>query len=121
MTTTSSARTPSRRIWTISSPPTPTTAGVHLNSGIPNRVFALAATSVGGPAWESVGQVWYSVLTGSEITQRTDFAEFAELTIAEAADQFGAGSDVHDAVVSGWEAVGISHAGSARGNPGSSW
>ncbi|MGC2939334.1 MULTISPECIES: M4 family metallopeptidase [unclassified Brevibacterium] len=95
--------------------------GVHLNSGIPNRAFALAATSVGGPAWESVGQVWYSVLTGSEITKRTDFAEFAELTIAEAADQFGAGSDVHDAIVSGWEAVGISHAGSARGNQGSSW
>lgn len=95
--------------------------GVHLNSGIPNRAFALAATAVGGPAWESVGQVWYSVLTGSEITQRTDFAEFAELTIAEAADQFGAGSDTHDAIVSGWEAVGISHSGSARGNQGSSW
>ncbi|MGO3022558.1 MAG: M4 family metallopeptidase [Brevibacterium sp.] len=95
--------------------------GVHLNSGIPNRAFALAAAAVGGPAWESVGQVWYSVLTGSEITQRTDFAEFAELTIAEAADQFGNGSDVHDAVVSGWEAVGISHAGAARGNEGSSW
>ncbi|UZD61763.1 M4 family metallopeptidase [Brevibacterium sp. JSBI002] len=95
--------------------------GVHLNSGIPNRAFALAATAVGGPAWESVGQVWYSVLTGSEITQRTDFAEFAELTIAEAADQFGAGSDIHDAIVSGWDTVGISHAGSARGNQGSSW
>lgn len=95
--------------------------GVHLNSGIPNRAFALAATAVGGPAWESVGQVWYSVLTGAEITQRTEFAEFAELTIAEAVDQFGAGSDVHDAIVSGWETVGISHAGSARGNQGSSW
>ncbi|TGD11767.1 M4 family metallopeptidase [Brevibacterium sp. S111] len=95
--------------------------GVHLNSGIPNRAFALAATSIGGSAWESAGQVWYSVLTGSEITKQTDFAGFAQLTIAEAADQFGAGSDVHDAVVAGWEAVGISHAASARGNQGSSW
>lgn len=95
--------------------------GVHLNSGIPNRAFALAVTSIGGPAWESAGQVWYSVLTGSEITKQTDFAGFAQLTIAEAADQFGAGSDVHDAVVAGWEAVGISHAASARGNQGSSW
>ncbi|WP_436325978.1 M4 family metallopeptidase [Brevibacterium sp. FAM 27836] len=95
--------------------------GVHLNSGIPNRAFALAATNIGGPAWESAGQVWYSVLTGSEITKQTDFAGFAQLTIAEAADQFGAGSDVHDAVVAGWEAVGISHAASARGNQGSSW
>ncbi|WP_166973744.1 M4 family metallopeptidase [Brevibacterium atlanticum] len=95
--------------------------GVHLNSGIPNRAFALAAVSVGGPAWESVGQVWYGVLTGEDITKQTDFAGFAELTIAEAADQFGTGSDVHDAVVTGWEAVGISHAGSGRGNQGSSW
>lgn len=95
--------------------------GVHLNSGIPNRAFALAATNIGGPAWESAGQVWYSVLTGSEITKQTDFAGFAQLTIAEAADQFGAGSDVHDAVVAGWEAVGISHAASVRGNQGSSW
>src|SRR5699024_9355349 len=84
------------------------TAAVHLNSGIPNRAFALAATAVGGPAWASCGPVWYGVLTGDAITTRTDFAEFAELTIAEAAEQFGRGSDVHDAVVSGWEAVGIS-------------
>ncbi|WP_209370842.1 M4 family metallopeptidase [Brevibacterium renqingii] len=95
--------------------------GVHLNSGIPNRAFALAATAVGGPAWESLGPVWYGVLTGEEITASTDFAAFAELTIAEAAEQFGEGSDVHDAVISGWEAVGISHGASGRGNIGSSW
>ena len=95
--------------------------GVHLNSGIPNRAFALAATAVGGPAWASCGPVWYGVLTGDEITTHTDFAEFAELTIAEAAEQFGTGSDVHDAVISGWEAVGISHGSSGRGNHGSSW
>ena len=95
--------------------------GVHLNSGIPNRAFALAATAVGGPSWASCGPVWYGVLTGDAITTRTDFAEFAELTIAEAAEQFGRGSDVHDAVVSGWEAVGISHGSSGRGNHGSSW
>ena len=26
--------------------------GVHINSGIPNRAFYLAATAIGGPAWE---------------------------------------------------------------------
>ena len=26
--------------------------GVHLNSGIPNRAFYLAATAIGGYAWE---------------------------------------------------------------------
>lgn len=95
--------------------------GVHLNSGIPNRAFAVAATTVGGPAWETVGQVWYGVLTGSEITTTTDFAQFADLTIAEAADQFGEGSDVHDAVVEGWTTVGVVTGPAARGNRGSSW
>ncbi len=95
--------------------------GVHLNSGIPNRAFALAATTLGGKAWETVGQVWFSVLTGDSITTRTDFAQFAPMTIAEAAVQFGEGTDVHDAIVQGWEAVGISSPDSRRGNHGSSW
>ena len=37
--------------------------GVHLNSGIPNRAFALAARSVGGHSWEQTGKVWYAALT----------------------------------------------------------
>ncbi|GAA1551654.1 M4 family metallopeptidase [Brevibacterium picturae] len=94
--------------------------GVHLNSGIPNRAFALAATRLGGQAWETVGQVWYAVLTGSDITTRTDFAGFAALTIAEAVAAFGEGSDVHDALVQSWDAVGVTR-GAGRGNVGSSW
>lgn len=94
--------------------------GVHLNSGIPNRAFALAATRLGGPAWETMGQVWFAVLTGSEITTRTDFAGFATLTIAEAVAAFGEGSDVHDALVQSWDAVGVTHS-AVRGNVGSSW
>ncbi|GAA1864020.1 M4 family metallopeptidase [Brevibacterium marinum] len=92
--------------------------GVHLNSGIPNRAFALAATNLGGRAWETVGQVWFAVLVGSQITTRTDFAGFAALTIAEAAAAFGEGSDVHDALVQSWDAVGVTRA-AGRGNVGS--
>ncbi|WP_413333588.1 M4 family metallopeptidase [Brevibacterium sp. GP-SGM9] len=95
--------------------------GVHLNSGIPNRAFALAATNLGGPAWETVGQVWYAVLTGRTITKQTDFAGFAALTVAEAAAQFGYGSDVHDALVQSWDAVGVTTGTAGRGNVGSSW
>ena len=29
--------------------------GVHINSGIPNRAFYLAATAIGGTAWEGAG------------------------------------------------------------------
>ena len=37
--------------------------GVHINSGIPNRAFYLAATALGGYAWEKAGRVWYVTLT----------------------------------------------------------
>lgn len=81
--------------------------GVHINSGIPNRAFALAAREIGGKAWEGVGQVWYAVLTGSGITEHTVFGEFAELTVAEASARFGADSTVHRAVLGAWGAVGV--------------
>ncbi|MFV0463018.1 MAG: protealysin inhibitor emfourin [Nostocoides sp.] len=81
--------------------------GVHINSGIPNRAFALAATSVGGPAWTLAGQVWWDVLSGAEITPACDFATFAKLTVAAAAARFGSGSDIEQAVASAWQSVGV--------------
>src|SRR6478609_7144466 len=36
--------------------------GVHLNSGIPNRAFQLAATAIGGRSWEGAGRIWYAAL-----------------------------------------------------------
>ena len=36
--------------------------GVHINSGIPNRAFYLAATEIGGYAWEKAGRIWYETL-----------------------------------------------------------
>ena len=38
--------------------------GVHLNSGIPNRAFQLAATAIGGSSAEGAGRIWYAALTG---------------------------------------------------------
>lgn len=81
--------------------------GVHYNSGIPNRAFALAATSIGGPAWERAGLVWYDVLTGGQLRPDSDFATFAELTRAAAAARFGAGSAEATAVSDGWATVGV--------------
>ena len=51
--------------------------GVHINSGIPNRAFTLAALELGGFSWEKAGQVWYDTLTAGELTPRSDFAAFA--------------------------------------------
>jgi hypothetical protein len=81
--------------------------GVHLNSGIPNRAFHLAATAIGGHAWEAPGQVWYDVLTGGQIRPDCDFATFARLTAAAAVARFGAGSTQVAAVGDAWRTVGV--------------
>ncbi|GAA1056462.1 metalloprotease [Agromyces luteolus] len=81
--------------------------GVHLNSGIPNRAFALAAVEVGGFAWEHVGRVWYDTLTGGTLRPNDGFAVFATATLAAARDRYGEGSREVRAVANGWDAVGV--------------
>lgn len=89
--------------------------GVHYNSGIPNRAFALAATAIGGTAWDGVGRVWYDVLTGDGITADCDFATFAKLTTAAAEARFGADSAQARAVRDGWATVGVTSASPTTG------
>jgi hypothetical protein len=81
--------------------------GVHLNSGIPNRAFYLAATSIGGNAWEGAGQVWYDVLAGGSLASDVDFAGFAAATVAAAGERFGAGSSQEQAITDAWQQVGV--------------
>ncbi|PRB14818.1 M4 family metallopeptidase [Microbacterium sp. MYb62] len=57
--------------------------GVHINSGIPNRAFALFATDLGGKAWERAGTVWYRALTGG-LSSTATFTDFADATVATA-------------------------------------
>ncbi len=89
--------------------------GVHINSGIANRAFALAATTIGGDAWLGAGQVWYDVLTGPRITSSCDFATFARLSVDAADARFGAGSRESDAVRHAWGTVGVLGSGSGAG------
>lgn len=81
--------------------------GVHTNSSIPNRAFALAATTIGGKAWEAAGRVWYDVVTGGKVTSTCDFATFAQLTIDAAAARFGADSSQAKAISDAWATVGV--------------
>ena len=74
--------------------------GVHLNSGIPNHAFQLAATAIGGNSWDGAGRIWYAALTGGEVSARTDFEGFAAATVAAA----GAHADV---VRDAWAQVGV--------------
>lgn len=81
--------------------------GVHINSGIPNRAFVLAALAIGGNAWEAAGSVWYAVVSGDGIKADCDFATFAALTVAAAGTAHGDGSAEQTAVRSAWEQVGV--------------
>ncbi|MEU6572673.1 M4 family metallopeptidase [Streptomyces sp. NPDC046805] len=78
--------------------------GVHINSGIPNHAFYLAATQLGGHAWDHVGRIWYDVLTGGALASDADFASFARLTV-DAAGAYGPRQ--REAVLQAWDAVGV--------------
>ncbi len=80
--------------------------GVHINSGIPNRAFYLAATALGGQAWENIGRIWYDSLT-KRLGEDSQFTDAAAATIASAGELFGEGSDEEKAVRSGWKDVGV--------------
>ncbi|MCW2832466.1 MAG: peptidase thermolysin [Nocardioides sp.] len=74
--------------------------GVHLNSGIPNRAFQLAAITIGGTSLEGAGQIWYAALTAGGLQPNADFVDFAAATIAVAGEHA-------DAVTEAWHAVGV--------------
>ena len=80
--------------------------GVHINSGIPNHAFFLAATAMGGHAWEKAGNIWY-VAARDRFAANTDFRGAASLTHAVAGELYGADGDEQKAVQYGWESVGI--------------
>ncbi|GLW09523.1 metalloprotease [Microtetraspora sp. NBRC 13810] len=80
--------------------------GVHINSGIPNHAFYLAATAMGGHAWERAGRIWYETLT-RRLHARATFAEAAEATVAEAGRLFGADGEERKHVRAAWQQVGV--------------
>ncbi|WP_067461803.1 M4 family metallopeptidase [Actinomadura macra] len=82
--------------------------GVHINSGIPNHAFYLAATAIGGNAWEKAGRVWYDTLTGGTLKTDTDFKGFAAATLETAARLYGADGAETSAVRQAWTGVGVS-------------
>ncbi len=78
--------------------------GVHINSGIPNHAFFLAAQAFGGYAWERAGRVWYEALT-SRLEADADFRDAARATI----DVAGTRYDLEAAhmVRAAWSDVGV--------------
>lgn len=81
--------------------------GVHINSGIPNKAFHLAALALGGFAWERAGMIWYRTLTSGTLSPASSFAEFAAATIATAEREYGEESEEAAAVRTAWQGVGV--------------
>lgn len=81
--------------------------GVHTNSGIPNHAFFLAATAIGGRAWQGAGAVWWDAVTSPQVTASIDFAGFARVTVSAAGTRFGDGSSEQSAVEDAWRTVGV--------------
>jgi Zn-dependent metalloprotease len=79
--------------------------GVHLNSGIPNRAFYLAATALGGYAWEKAGYAWYDTVCDRALPQNADFATFAKLTIAHGEKR--SGKETAQAIEQAWKTTGV--------------
>ena len=79
--------------------------GVHINSGIPNHAFYLAAVTIGGRAWERAGRIWYRTLRA--LSPRSGFSDAATTSIRIAAAEFGKGSREERAVRSAWKDVGL--------------
>ena len=81
--------------------------GVHINSGIPNKAFYLAATKIGGRAWEVSGRIWYESLQHPALQTDSGFADFARLTVGTAQRLHGRDSSEAMAVADAWEDVGV--------------
>jgi Zn-dependent metalloprotease len=80
--------------------------GVHINSGIPNRAFYLAAINIGGYAWQKAGLVWYRTLNG-RLSPTADFQAMADATVSVSGTLFGQNSLEQKAVHDAWATVGI--------------
>jgi len=85
--------------------------GVHINSGIPNKAFYLAATNIGGFSWEGAGRIWYETLISPTLSARASFQQFAQETLMAADDLFGPNSIEQQAVREAWDEVGVTFAG----------
>lgn len=79
--------------------------GVHINSGIPNHAFYLAAMEIGGRAWDRAGRIWYKTML--KLTSNSQFTDMVGATIESAATLYGNGSPEHKAVVRAWKTVGF--------------
>jgi Zn-dependent metalloprotease len=80
--------------------------GVHINSGIPNHAFYLVSMMLGGQAWSKAGKIWYETLQAIN-NPHARFTDWADETMEQARNLFGAGSRELILTRRAWKLVGI--------------
>lgn len=80
--------------------------GVHINSGILNHGFYLAAMTIGGKTWEVLGRIWYAALT-ERLRPEADFADFTRATVDIAGELYGNDGSIQRIVAEAWSEVGL--------------
>jgi len=80
--------------------------GIHINSGILNHGFYLAAMTLGGKTWEVLGRIWYAALT-SRLKPEADFADFTRATVDIAGELYGNDGRVQSILREAWSDVGL--------------
>ncbi len=78
--------------------------GVHVNSGIPNRVCFLVGDAIGRAKTE---QIYYRILNAMYLNQQSNFVDMRLAAIQSATDLYGDPSTELTAVVDAFDAVGI--------------
>jgi len=84
--------------------------GVHVNSGIPNRAFALTAESL---SRKKAGKIWYRALT-TYLTNNSSFSDARNACINSAKDLYGDNSNEMNVVKNAFETVGITGTGNIQ-------
>ncbi|MFN2478672.1 MAG: M4 family metallopeptidase [Pseudonocardiaceae bacterium] len=80
---------------------------VHTNSGIPNHAFYVAATTLGGHAWDAAGPIWYATLRDPQLRPTATFHDFATICVQQAQQIYGQDSTEAKAVQLGWQTVKV--------------
>lgn len=83
--------------------------GVHINSGIPNRVAYLVGSQLGRDA---LGQIWYRALTGGHMNARAQFADLRRAVLTACSEL---GRSDCATVSSAFDTVGLGASGGGGG------
>lgn len=82
--------------------------GVHLNSGITNHAFYIAAYDFGGFAWDKAGRIWYAAMCDARnVKKNATFLSFKSATIKHAELIFKSDKSISKIINKAWNTVGV--------------